>query len=98
MKTYDELLQQWNGCKGKGQILLDATHPIRMYLNINEKKNKELLIPLRYNEKRFKSTVAIGITNYENRDSKYLAIESKKDTREMYARFGIEARPKSDFI
>ena len=74
MKTYDELLQQWNGCKGKGQILLDATHPIRMYLNINEKKNKDLLIPLRYNEKRFKSTVAIGITNYENRDSKYLAI------------------------
>ena len=29
---------------------------------------------------------------------KYLAIESNKDTREMYARFGIEARPKSDFI
>ncbi|ADC46632.1 hypothetical protein mru_0781 [Methanobrevibacter ruminantium M1] len=30
--------------------------------------------------------------------SKYLALESNKDTREMYARFGIEARPKSDFI
>ena len=30
--------------------------------------------------------------------SKYLAIESNEDTREMYAHFGIEARPKSDFI
>ena len=30
--------------------------------------------------------------------NKYLAIESNKDTREMYARYGIEARPKWDFI
>ena len=30
--------------------------------------------------------------------SKYLAIESNEDTREMYAQFGIEARPKQDFI
>lgn len=30
--------------------------------------------------------------------SKYLAIESNKDTREMYNRVGIEARPKTDFI
>ena len=30
--------------------------------------------------------------------SKYLAIESNEDTREMYARYGIEARPKWDFI
>ena len=29
---------------------------------------------------------------------KYLAIESNEDTREMYAEFGIEARPKWDFI
>ena len=29
---------------------------------------------------------------------KYLAIESNEDTREMYARYGIEARPKWDFI
>lgn len=30
--------------------------------------------------------------------SKYLAIESNKDTRAMYAKYGIEARPKWDFI
>ena len=30
--------------------------------------------------------------------SKYLAIESNETTRDMYARFGIEARPKGDFI
>ena len=30
--------------------------------------------------------------------NKYLAIESNKDTRAMYKEFGIEARPKSDFI
>ena len=29
---------------------------------------------------------------------RYLAIESNEHTREMYAKFGIEARPKSDFI
>ena len=30
--------------------------------------------------------------------SKYLAIESNKNTRAMYKRLGIEARPKGDFI
>ena len=35
---------------------------------------------------------------YGDDPSKYLAIESNKDTREMYAGFGIEARPKTDFI
>ena len=30
--------------------------------------------------------------------NKYLAIESNKKTRAMYNEFGIEARPKSDFI
>lgn len=30
--------------------------------------------------------------------SRYLAIESNSKTREMYQSFGIEARPKSDFI
>lgn len=29
---------------------------------------------------------------------KYLAIESNEDTRDMYAKYGIEARPKWDFI
>ena len=38
------------------------------------------------------------LPTYGDDPSKYLAIESNKDTREMYARFGIEARPKSDFI
>ena len=30
--------------------------------------------------------------------SKYLAIESNEDTRDMYAKYNIEARPKWDFI
>ena len=38
------------------------------------------------------------LPRYGNDPSKYLAIESNKDTREMYAKFGIEARPKTDFI
>ena len=38
------------------------------------------------------------LPTHGNDPSKYLAIESNKDTREMYARFGIEARPKQDFI
>ena len=75
MKTYDELKQQWNSCHGQGQVLVDATHPLRMYLNINEDGNKEILVPVKRQEKRFKSTAAIGFRNYENKDSKYLAIE-----------------------
>ena len=38
------------------------------------------------------------LPTYGNDPSKYLAIESNEDTREMYAKFGIEARPKTDFI
>lgn len=40
---------------------------------------------------------AVLPTHGDNPD-KYLAIESNEKTREMYASFGIEARPKSDFI
>ena len=75
MKTYDELKQQWNSCHGQGQVLVDSTHPLRMYLNINADGNKEILIPVKRTEKRFKSTAAIGIRNYENKESKFLAIE-----------------------
>lgn len=75
MKTYDELKQQWDSCHGQGQVLVDSTHPLRMFLNINGDGNKEILVPIKRPEKRFKSTAAIGIRNYENRDSKYLAIE-----------------------
>lgn len=75
MKTYDELKQQWNNCHGQGQVLVDSSHPLRMYLNINAAGNKEILIPVNRAEKRFKSTAAIGMTNYENRDCKYLAVE-----------------------
>lgn len=75
MKTYEELRQQWNSCHGQGQVLVDSSHPLRMYLNINDSGNKEILIPVKRPEKRFKSTAAIGIRNYENKESKYLAIE-----------------------
>ena len=75
MKTYDELRQQWNNCHGHGQVLVDSTHPLKMYLNINSDGNKEILIPVKRQEKRFKSTAAIGIRNYENKDNKFLAIE-----------------------
>ena len=38
------------------------------------------------------------LPTHGNNPDRYLAIESNKDTRAMYAEFGIEARPKSDFI
>ena len=38
------------------------------------------------------------LPKHGNNPDKYLAIESNPKTREMYAEFGIEARPKSDFI
>ena len=38
------------------------------------------------------------LPSHGNDSDKYLAIESNPKTREMYAKFSIEARPKSDFI
>ena len=38
------------------------------------------------------------LPSHGNNPNKYLAIESNPKTREMYAEFGIEARPKEDFI
>ena len=75
MKTYDELISRWDACRG-GQLLVDHQHPIKnMFLNINEKGNRELLIPVKKPIKKFQSTEAIGITNYKGGDSYYFAIE-----------------------
>ena len=40
----------------------------------------------------------VVLPKHGNDPNKYLAIESNPKTREMYKEFGIEARPKSDFI
>lgn len=75
MKTYDELIIRWDACRG-GQILVDRQHPIKnMYLNINSKGNRELLIPVSRPIKKFQSTEAIGISNYKNQDTYFFAIE-----------------------
>ena len=79
MKTYDELISRWDACRG-GQLLVDHQHPIKnMFLNINEKGNRELLIPVKKPIKKFQSTEAIGITNYKGGDSYYFAIELLSD-------------------
>ena len=75
MKTYDELIRRWDACRG-GQLLVDHQHPIKnMFLNINEKGNRELLVPVKKPIKSFQSTEAIGITNYKAGDTYYFAIE-----------------------
>lgn len=75
MKTCDELLEKWNKCNGAGQLLVDHAHPLHMYLNINSSGNKELIIPTEKQEKRFESTYAIGVRNYENKNNFFFAIE-----------------------
>ena len=76
MKTYDDIRKQWNSCHGQGQVLVDSTHPLRMFFNINENGNKEILIPVKHPENRFTPTAAIGIRNYEDFNKiKYFAIE-----------------------
>ena len=74
MKTYDELILQWNSCAKGGQVLVDATHPLRMYLNVNKNGEKEILVPVKEREKRFKPTAAIGIDNYDTSAGMYFAI------------------------
>ena len=75
MKTYNDLIEQWNKCQGSGQVLVDYMHPLRMYLNINDSNNKELLIPVEKAENRFKSTLAIGVNNYRNSEKNFMAVE-----------------------
>lgn len=75
MKTYDELISRWDACRG-GQLLVDHQHPIKnMFLNINEKGNRELLVPVKKPIKKFQSTEAIGISNYKAGNTYYFAIE-----------------------
>ena len=47
--------------------------------------------------KRYWMKKAVIPTHGDN-PNKYLAIESNKNTRAMYKKLGIEARPKGDFI
>lgn len=75
MKTYNDLISRWDACNG-GQLLVDHQHPIKnLYLNINKKGNRELLVPVPQPINRFKSTEAIGVSNYKNRDTYFFAIE-----------------------
>lgn len=75
MKTYKDLISRWDACNG-GQLLVDHQHPIKnMYLNVNEKGNRELLIPVSKPVTQFHSTEAIGITNYKNHNTYFFAIE-----------------------
>ena len=75
MKACDDLERQWKCCHGGGQVLVDSTHPLKMYLNINSDGNKELLIPTKHKDKRFKPTFSIGMNYYNVKEQKYLAIE-----------------------
>jgi len=79
MKTYKDLISRWDVCNG-GQILVDHTHPIKMYLNINKKGNRELLIPVSKPVTQFRTTEAIDVKNYKNRNSYFLSIELLADS------------------
>lgn len=80
MKTYKDLISRWDACNG-GQLLVDHQHPIKnMYLNVNEKGNRELLIPVRKPIAQFRSTEAIGIANYKNHNTYFFAIELLDNT------------------
>ena len=75
MKTYNDLIQRWDMCKG-GQLLVDKDHPINnMYLNVNEKGNRELLIPVLKPITKFPSTEAIGLNNYQTPNGCFFVIE-----------------------
>lgn len=80
MKTYKDLISRWDTCNG-GQLLVDHQHPIKnMYLNINEKGNRELLIPVSNPVTQFHTTEAIGISNYKNRNTYFFSIELLVDS------------------
>lgn len=74
MQTCDELLNRWDNCQG-GQILVDHTHPLKMYLNVNNKNNKELLVPVKKPITTFCKTEAIGINNYKHAEEYLFSIE-----------------------
>ena len=75
MKTFKDLISRWDACNG-GQLLVDHQHPIKnMYLNVNDKGHRELLIPVSKPITKFQSTEAIGLTNYKNKKTYFFAIE-----------------------
>lgn len=83
MKTCEELANRWDSCQG-GQILVDHTHPLKMYLNVNEKRHKELLVPVDKPITSFHQTEAIGISNYKHGIDYLFSVEllSEKLTEE----------------
>lgn len=74
MRTYDDLEKRWGLCNG-GQILVDAQHPLKMYLNVNEARHRELLIPVQKTIKNFQPTEAIDVRNYKSAGNIFFAIE-----------------------
>ena len=72
MKTCEELANRWNACQG-GQILVDHSHPLKLYLNVNEENNKELLVPVSSPVTSFHPTEAIGVKNYMNGSAYFFA-------------------------
>ena len=76
MKTCEELANRWNACQG-GQILVDHSHPLKLYLNVNEENNKELLVPVSSPVTSFHPTEAIGVKNYRNGSAYFFAVELK---------------------
>lgn len=70
----NQLEQRWASCRD-GQILVDATHPLKMYLSVSEDENKQLLVPTPRKINRIKSSSAIKITNGISGKQNYLIVE-----------------------
>ncbi|MEG0834818.1 MAG: PD-(D/E)XK motif protein [Christensenellaceae bacterium] len=69
-----QLEQRWALCRD-GQLLVDSSHPLRMYLGVSQDENKQLFIFTPQSIDHVKSSSAIKVVNGINGEKSYLIIE-----------------------
>lgn len=70
----NQLEQRWNSCRD-GQLLVDSSHPLKMFLSLSADNNKQLLIPTLKEIHSIKSSSAIKVANGVSGLQNYLIIE-----------------------
>ena len=70
----EDLGKRWNDCRD-GQILVDASHPLKLLLGLSADGNKQLLVPVQEYVSTLKSSASIKVTNGVAGEQKYIIIE-----------------------
>lgn len=70
----EQFKHRWDLCRD-GQLLVDASHPLKMYLSVSEDENKQFIIRTPREMKKIKSSSSIKVVNGSRGTQNYLIIE-----------------------